>query len=85
MLQEVGFFARLYATGNPTTYVLNLYCFPLHLREQVQTSLSPDLRRVCAQGGGNSLKPLCKEDWMSVSLSEAFTLMQEVNLDNFLK
>nr|XP_058963363.1 uncharacterized protein LOC131790198 [Pocillopora verrucosa] len=85
MLQEVGFFARLYATGNPTIYVLILYCFPLHLREQVQTPLSPDLRRLCAQGGGNSLKPLCKEDWMSVSLSEAFTLMQEVNLDNFLK
>ena len=85
MLQEVGFFARLYATGNPTTYVLTLYCFPLHLREQVQTPLSPDLRRVCAQGGGNSRKPLCKEDWMSVSLSEAFTLKQEENLDNFLK
>ena len=84
MLQEVGFFARLYATENPSIYVLNLFCFPLHLREQVQT-LSPDSRRVCAQGGGNSRKPLCKEDWMSVSLSEAFTLMQEENLDNFLK
>ena len=85
MLQEVGFFARLYATGNPSIYVLTLYCFPLHLREQVQTPLSPDLRRVCAQGGGNSRKPLCKEDWMSVSLSNAFTLLQEENLDNFLK
>ena len=85
MLQEIGFFARLYATENPTIYVLTLCCFPLHLREQVQTPLSSDRRRVCAQGEGNSLKPLCKEDWMSVSLSEAFTLMQEVNLDNFLK
>ena len=85
MLQEVGFFARLYATGNPPIYVLTLCCFPLHLKEQVQNPLSPDLRRVCAQGGGNSRKPLCKEDWMSLSLSEAFTLMQEENLDNFLK
>ena len=84
MLQEVGFFARLYATENPSIYVLTLWCFPLHLKEQVQT-LSSDSRRVCAQGGGNSRKPLCKEDWMSVSLSEAFTLMQEENLDNFLK
>ena len=85
MLQEVGFFARLYATGNPPIYVLTLCCFPLHLKEQVQNPLSPDLHRICAQGEGNSRKPLCKEDWMSVSLSEAFTLMQEENLDNFFK
>ena len=82
MLQEVGFFARLYATENPPIYVLNLWCFPIHLKEEVK---SKDLRPFCAQGGGNSRKPLCKEDRMSVSLSEAFTLMQEENLHNFLR
>ena len=84
MLQEVGFFARLYATGNPTIYVLILYCFPLHLREQVQTPLSPDLRRVCAQGGGTRGSH-CLKKIGCLSLSNAFTLLQEENLDNFLK
>ena len=84
MLQQAGFFARLYATGKPTNYLLTLYCFPLHLKEQVYTPLPPIARNVCAQGGGNSLKPLCKEDQMSVSLSQAFIVMQEENLDNFL-
>ena len=85
MSQEVGFFARLYAAENARNYVLTLWCFPLHLKEQVQTLLSTGLHRVCAQGGGNSQKPLCKEDRMSVSLSKAFTLMQGENLDNFLR
>ena len=85
MSQEVGFFARLYAAENARNYVLTLWCFPLHLKEQVQTLLSTGLHRVCAQGGGNSQKPLCKEDRMSVSLSKAFTLMQAENLDNFLR
>ena len=84
MLQQVGLFARLYARGNPPNYVLTLCCFPLHLKEQVYTPLSPVPRNVCAQGRGNSLKPLCKADRISVSLSKAFTLMQEENLDNFL-
>ena len=84
MLQQVGLFARLYARGNPPNYVLTLCCFPLHLKEQVYTPRSPVPRNVCAQGGGNSLKPLCKADRISVSLSKAFTLMQEENLDNFL-
>ena len=47
MLQEVGFFARLYATENPPIYVLNLWCFPIHLKEEVK---SKDLRPFCAQG-----------------------------------
>ena len=79
MLQQVGLCARLYARGNPPNYTLTLCCFPLHLKEQVYTP-SP----VCAQGEGDSLKPLCKADRISVSLSKAFTLMQEENLDNFL-
>ena len=84
MSQRVGFFACLYARGKPTSYLLTLYCFPLHLKEQVYTPLSPVPHSICAEGGGNSLKPLCKEDQMSVSLSEAFTVMQGENLDNFL-
>nr|XP_058941441.1 uncharacterized protein LOC131769742 [Pocillopora verrucosa] len=84
MLQRVGFFARLYAIENSTNYVLTLYCFPLHLEEQVHTRTSSTDHCVRAQGEGNSLKPLCKEDQMSVSLSKAFTVTQEENLDNFL-
>ena len=84
MSQRVGFFACLYARGKPTSYLLTLYCFPLHLKEQVYTPLSPLPHSICAEGGGNSLKPLCKEDQMSVSLSEAFTVIQGENLDNFL-
>ena len=84
MSQRVGFFARLYARGKPASYLLTFYCFPLHLKEQVYTPLSPVPHSICAEGGGNSLKPLCKEDQMSVSLSEAFTVMQGENLDNFL-
>ena len=83
MLQRVGFFACLYDKGNSTDYLLLLYCFPLHLEEQVHTRASTD-PRVRAQGEGNSLKPLCKEDQMSVSLSKEFTVTQEVNLENFL-
>ena len=84
MLKQAGFLAWLCDAGKPTNYLLTLCCFPLHLKGQVRSPLSP-AHRVCAQGGGNSLKPLCKEDWMSVSLSEAFTVMQKETLDNFLK
>ena len=84
MLQRVGFLARLYATVNPTIYVLTLYCFPLHLEEQVYTRASLAGLCVRAQAEGNSLKPLCKGDWMSVSLSKAFTLMLDESLDSFL-
>ena len=56
MLQQVGFFARLYARGKPTNYLLTLYCFPLHLKEQVYTPLPPIARNVCAQGGGGETR-----------------------------
>ena len=82
MVKEAGFLARVCDAGYPSNYSLTLCCFPIHLKGQVHTHLCSDYR-VCFQGEGNSLKPLCEEDRMFVSLSEAFTVPQEGNLDNF--
>ena len=84
MVKEAGFLARVCDAGNPSNYSLTLCCFPIHLKGQVHTHLC-SAYRVCFQGGGNSLRPLSKKHQMSVSLSEAFTVTQEGNLDNFLR
>ena len=74
MAQEARFLAG--------DYLLTLCCFPFHLKNLVQEGLSSTYR-VCCQGEENSLKPLCSENQAFVSLSEAFTVLQKGQFENF--
>ena len=82
MAQEARFLACLCDTGKPGEYRLILCCFSCELKNSVQELLSSKFR-VCCLGEENSLKPLCREDQVFVSLSEAFTVLQKEQFENF--
>lgn len=82
MAQEARFLACLCDTGKPGEYRLILCCFSCELKNSVQELLSSKFR-VCCLAEENSLKPLCREDQAFVSLSEAFTVLQKEQFENF--
>ena len=80
--QRAGFLASLCDRKKPSDFLLTLSCFPTYMKTQVKTDLSKSYS-VRFQGQGTSLEPLCKEDQAFISLSEAFSLQQNVNKKDF--
>ena len=78
MAQQVDFLACLCIKEMPSSYVLILNCYPIHLRDQVEGRISSTYL-VHFQAEGSSEEPLCKNDQPFVSFSEAFSLEQSEN------
>ena len=80
--QRAGFLACLCDKGTPSNYLLTLSCFPIYMRQNVNTYLTSRYT-VPFQGHGISLELLCKDDQAFVSLSEAFSLQQSGSTEDF--
>ena len=72
MKQRAGFLACLCNDAVPTRYLLNLFCFPLHLKSKVISDINVSSYFANFQGEGTSRKSLYNEDETFVSLSEGF-------------
>ena len=82
MGQRAGFLACMCDNVRPT-YLLTLSCFPVHLRDQVNKSISSTYH-VKFQGDGSSEELLCTKDQVLVYFCEAFSLQQSGNTDRYL-
>lgn len=80
MAQWAGFKACLCRDAKRINYLLNLSCYPNHLKSRVK-DLSL-INGVLWQGEGTSLLPLCGEDTVIVDLSESFSVNQK-DIENF--
>lgn len=80
--QHAQFFTCLYDTSVRGHYELKLFCYPAELQYEVNQKISGYI--VPYQGEGRSSKPVCEEEKVSVSLSEAFS-PQVTDEENALK
>jgi len=73
---EADFLACLRDVRDVTTtnYLLTLSCFPIHVRDQVDRSISSTYF-----AEGSSEEPLCNDDKVFVSFSEAISLKESGN------
>lgn len=79
MRQHIGFLAFLCDEGNderPTDYLLTVSCFPVHLKQQVDSDMAKAAYLVNYLGYETPLETLCVGDLVLVSLSEQFLLRQ---------
>ena len=83
MKRHAGFLACLCSDAVPARYVLNMFCFPQHLRSKVSSDIS-SAYFVNMQGEGTSKKPLSSGDETCVSLSSGFEVQGARNVEDIV-
>ena len=83
MKRHAGFLACLCSDAVPARYVLNMFCFPQHLRSKVNSDISSTYF-VIMQGEGTSQKPLSSGDKTCVSLSSGFEVQGAKNVEKIV-
>lgn len=75
MPQQVEFSACICETDFLGRFVLQMFCYPKMLQDEVDKKLSQD--DVVYKGQGTSLEPVCKGDKIWASVLESFILNDE--------